>query len=162
MSKKMRPSKKSRLDKKLKEYRHVLKDDEDGDYAYILQLLKYKLERTRKCIVANEIITSNEIVGRQIKQVEGLLGRVLADQYNDELFKDFHKKYGRLKLRSGKGKPGSRSVPVILYYAKETPANREQAKREASKLYKRADKMRVNDLNRAFDLMKKSIWRWWD
>ncbi|MBI3018684.1 MAG: hypothetical protein HYY61_02180 [Deltaproteobacteria bacterium] len=67
--------------KKISDYKKFLKNDHDWDGAYILRLLKYKLERTRKCIVSNHIIQSAPKKGRQIKVVEDLLDRVLKDKY---------------------------------------------------------------------------------
>ena len=82
-------SKQSALKKKLKEYQEILKNDEDWDWAYILRLLKYKLERTRKCISANAIIRDAPKVARQIRQVEVLLGRVEEDKYFEQISKIF-------------------------------------------------------------------------
>ena len=52
--------------KKAREYARFLRDDFDWDYAFILRLLRYKLERTRRCIVSNEIVVSAPRVDRQI------------------------------------------------------------------------------------------------
>lgn len=52
---KIKVSKKTLLDKKITEYKHILKEDEDWDWHHILKLLSYKLERTRKCILKNNI-----------------------------------------------------------------------------------------------------------
>lgn len=56
--KKKAPIRKKEFEKKLSDYKKFLKNDHDWDWAYILRLLKYKLERTRKCIVSNHIIRS--------------------------------------------------------------------------------------------------------
>jgi hypothetical protein len=63
-------------------------------------------------------------VGREIAQVEALLGRVIEDRYHEDISKGLRK--------------------------------------ESAILWKKADAMRGRDLKRAFDLMYRHIWGWWD
>lgn len=150
------------FEKKLSEYRRLLRDDFDWDYAYILKLLQYKLSRTRRCIVANNIVVSAKKIGNQIQKVENLLGRVLNDCYYEEISRSFHKKYGRSRLIKLPREKGARGVPVVIRYPKKTPQNSRQIHRAAMKLFKKAERMKSNDLKKAFDLMRKDIWGWWD
>ena len=69
--------------KKISEYKAFLAGDEDHDYLFILRLLKYKLERTRKHIAACHR-GDREAVARQIRTVESLLGRVLKESGSEE------------------------------------------------------------------------------
>lgn len=148
--------------KKIKEYEKILKEDRDWDWAYILMLLKYKLERTRKCIVSNNIIQNNKKVGREIKQVEVLLDRVLKDGYFEVISKDFNKKYGRIRMKFIKSDLRPNTSQMKTYFKNETPKNSKIIHREFLRLHGRADKMRYNELKKAFDLMSKNIWGWWD
>lgn len=59
----------------------ILWEDRDFDYAYILIILKYKLTRTRKCIVKNNIIENIEGLEEQIKKCEETLDRLIEDNY---------------------------------------------------------------------------------
>lgn len=86
--------------------------------------MKYKLERTRKCILSNDIVVSGPKIAKQIQAVETLLERVEKDQFLDEISKEIHKEF--------------------------------------SKLRRRAEFMERNDLKKAFALMHKNIWGWWD
>lgn len=162
MKKKSKKNKKKKFEQKMREYRNFLKDDQDWDYIYILRLLKYKLERTRKCITSNDIIMSDQKVGKQIKQVEDLFERVCKDEYYAEISKDFHRKYGKLKMISGKAEPGAKSVPVTFKYSKETPENSKRIRKEFRQLIRKENQMRLNDLRKALNLMHKNIWGWWD
>jgi hypothetical protein len=155
-------SKRIALEKKLREYKTVLAKDEDWDWIYILRMLRYKLERTRKCIRANKIIVAAPKVGRQIREVEILLERVEKNRYHDEISKDFRKRYGRLRMISGKREPGSVDIPVTFKYQRETPNNARRIHREAHRLWLRAERMQRRDLEKAFTLMLKNIWGWWD
>ena len=148
--------------KKAREYERFLRDDADWDYAYILRLLKYKLERTRRCIVSNNIVVSASKIGRQIAKVEELLARVLADQYFEEIGGPFQSKYGRLRMVTGRARKGERSVPVSFKFTKETKANSDQIRREHRALMHRAERLRRRDLAKAFRLMEEHIWGWWD
>lgn len=155
-------TKKQALEKKIREYRKILKDDEDWDWAYILRMLRYKLERTRKCIVKNGIIADAPKVASQIRAVEILLDRVDKNRYYDQISKDFRKKYGRLRMISGKARVDSRGVPVTFKFERETPGNSKQIHREHLRLWRKAELMQHSDLKKAFDLMLKDIWGWWD
>lgn len=153
---------KREFDKKMAEYRRFLKNDFDWDYVYILRLLQYKLSRTRKCVVLNNIVPTAGKIAKQIHQVEKLLDRVVANRYDDQVFKAFHEKYGHAKMTILTHDKTVKAVPVTYRYPKETPRNSIKIRQEAIKLYKKADKMKVNDLKKAFDLMIKNIWGWWD
>lgn len=155
-------TKQATLKQKLKDYKKILTDDEDWDWTYILRLLRYKLERTRKCISANGIIKEAPQVARQIRQVEVLLDRVEKDRYFWQISKDFHKRYGRLKMVSGKSVPGRNYTTAILKFTKETTQNSKKIHRQHRRLWEKAHKMQQDDLKTAFELMHKNIWGWWD
>ena len=120
--------------------------------------MQYKLNRTRECIVSNDIIQGAKRVGREIKAVENLLERVITEPYYKEISKDFHKKYGSLKMKSEKnqGKKGYSSVSFV--FTKETPKNSSPAHKEFNRLQRKADQMQRTDLKRAFELMNKNLW----
>ena len=63
---------------------------------------------------------------------------------------------------SGKRQPGSLAVPVTIKYTKETLQNSKHLRKENSRLHKRATRMQNTDLKKAFNLMHKNIWGWWD
>ncbi|MDO8519837.1 MAG: hypothetical protein Q7T11_06710 [Deltaproteobacteria bacterium] len=150
------------LERKMTEYRQVLKDDYDWDYAYILKLLCYKLARTRKCILKNNIVSSSKLIGRQIQTIHDLLIRVMEDDYDEEVSKEFYKKYGRVRMIFQKAEKGAKAIPVIFRYAKETRQKSHLIRKERRKLFRKADRMRARDLKRAFHLMPKQILSWWD
>ncbi len=57
---------------------------------------------------------------------------------------------------------GVRAVPITIRYQKETPENSQQIHLEARRLYEKAERMKIKDLKKAFDLMCRNIWGWWD
>ncbi|MGK5089925.1 hypothetical protein WDW86_20430 [Bdellovibrionota bacterium FG-2] len=156
-----KPTKTLAFERKLRDYRDFLKHDADWDWQYIIRLLRFKLERTRKCILDNNIIGDAPKVGKEIREVVNLLKRIEDDRYFEELHRPFFKKYGKPKMISGK--PDARSlIPMIIKYPKETPRNRKQRIRESLQLSKEEDHLRRQDLKKAFRLMEKNIWNWWD
>ena len=160
MSKK-RSAEKLAYDRKLKDYSRFLKGDEDYDWHFIIRMLRFKLERTRKHIVSHHLVKEAPRIGKEIQRVVDLLERIEADQYFEELHKPFWKKYGRPKMISGK--PDSRGlIPVTIQYPKETKASRTAINRESLRLAKMEQKLRSRDLELAFNLMLKNIWGWWD
>jgi hypothetical protein len=168
MKKKSKPRKSSvvssrrEFEKKVADYRKFLKDDHDWDYDYILKLLKYKLGRTRKCIVANDIVVGAKKTGRQILAVENLLQRVIENQYLESISGDFHKRYGKFKMKFKKPAKGARGIEVNSFFDRETPQNSKQLRREFRVLMRRADRLKQRDLAKAFGLIQKNIWCWWD
>ena len=149
------------FERKLREYRHFLKHDEDYDWQFIVRMLRYKLERTRKCILDNKIIEDAPKVGREIREVVDLLKRVEEDRYFEELHRPFWKKYGKPTMISGKD-DGRGLAPVTIKYPKETPRNRKQRIRESIRIDREERRLREEDLKKAFRLMEKNLWNWWD
>lgn len=149
------------FERKLRDYGHFLKHDADYDGHFIVRLLRFKLERTRKCILDNNIIEDAAKVGREIQAVVTLLKRVEEDRYFEELHKPFFKKYGNPRMITGKP-DGRGTVPVTVRYYKETPRNRKQRIRESLRLAKKEEQMRREDLKKALRLIEKNIWNWWD
>ena len=157
-----KPSKKAIFNKKIKEYKEFLKNDHDWDWAYVIRLLRYKLERTRKCILENNIIKGSKKVAREIREVEILLDRVAEDNYFHEITKDFRKKHGKLKTIYEKSEYGPNWLTSKSKFNKETPQNSKRLHVQYARLWTKASKMQQDDLKKAFDLMNKNIWNWWD
>lgn len=156
------PNKRQLKINKLADYKKFLQDDEDWDWAYIIRLLKYKLQRTRNCISRNNIIENAPIVAKQIREVEVLLERVEKNNYFWQISNGFRKKYGRLKMISEKPLPGKNYSAITFKFAKETPRNSKSAHAQHHQLWIKAEKMQRDDLKKAFELMHKNIWNWWD
>jgi hypothetical protein len=74
-------------------YARLLWDDRDWDWAYILKLLKYKLERTRKTIQAGNHHVGADRDCRRIRTCEILLDRIIRDNYCEVEWARFFQKY---------------------------------------------------------------------
>jgi hypothetical protein len=148
---------------RMKGWKEFLKDDADFDYEFILRVLKYKLERTRKCIASNDIVLDAKRVVKEIKEVEELICKVLKDNYFHEMTKDFRKEYGSLQWKTVKHKDDEGKFDEMrFYFTKETPETRDSIFSKWHAFSKKAEEARKADLKKAFELMSERIWSWWD
>lgn len=81
------------------QYSILLWSDFDWDYVYFLKLMRYKLSRMRKRIIANNLIRAAEQVGAEIKHAEDLLTHLIEDDFHEDLMDAHEKKYGRFTFR---------------------------------------------------------------
>lgn len=155
--------------KRLREWVKFLKEDRDFDWAYILRVLKYKLERTRKFIVekGNTEKKQAKATGRGIKEVETLIERVLEHDYQEDAFRDFYRHYGRPKMitipatKEEQAKNPHLGGRLEFLYRNGKPAT-DAMRKESRRLYKVASKAQVDDLKKAFALIVDRIFGWWD
>lgn len=144
-------------------WREFLKRDVDWDYSSILRMLVFKLGRMQKAIVGNDIHTDAKNVGAEIEQVIGLLKRVDADEYMDELTKPLEKKYGKREIYFEDLDDGSRFSRMLHRYSKKlTKKQIERADAEYHAAYRRADELRHDDLALAMTIMAECLFGWWD
>jgi len=154
-----KPERAAAFRRRMREWIGFLRDDHDYDYDYILAVLAYKLGRTRQYIKGHNLIKDAGKVAREIKEVEGLIRKVMADDYHEEVFASFYKKHGHPRRVTREAGPRGLVECDILYGGKSaTPAMR----REQARLYEREDEARKADLRKAFDLMVERIWGWWE
>lgn len=163
----MKKNKKQQLKQRVDEYiKNVLSEDEDWDYYFILKILTYKLKRTRDCIVKNNLIEDAEKISNQILQAEQLFTNVMEDKYDEKYYDELEKKYGKLlheilPLKSNKnGKIDYYEMKIHREH--ETPKNSDQIHKESMMAYNKAQKEKSNDLKKAFDIMHKHMFEWWD
>lgn len=69
--------------KKIISYLPYLWKDEDWDWCFILDLLIYKLERTRDCLIRNDIFVGVDLVACDISETIYLLKLARNDFLNE-------------------------------------------------------------------------------
>jgi hypothetical protein len=166
-SKKAKKARAARERRRFADWMAFLKEKDPGDFSYecILEVLAYKLRRTREHIVEHDIIMGAEKIGREIKQVEDLIARVINEHgYYERIVvpvdKGLQEKYGRI-IRTSKKLPNG-NVMTSSRHKNATPKDEADASRSMRAAFRRADRARERDLRRAFDLMAKNIFSWWD
>ena len=149
--------------KKLKEWAKVLENDWDSEPDYILIVLKYKLERTRKQLVKNDLTATTKKMENQILAVEKLLDKVIKDEYLHEMSRPHVKRWGRVKMLEKSVEGADHLVAVEFVYPKaKSKKQQAAADRQMFKIYDTSDKARKDDLRKAFELLQRDIWGWWD
>lgn len=128
------------LERKVREYRRVLKNDGDFDYGFILIMLQYKLRRTREHIIKHNILMDATKIGAQIQVVEKLLQRVIDDKYEAKYWRKLERKHGKTLFKS----------------------RRKDIANEVISASEMAFEDRKADLKKAFDIILEQIWHWWD
>ncbi len=137
-----------------REWAKFIRKDRDWDWAYILEVMIFKLKRTRRAILYHGLSVDNKKVAAQIKEVIDLLKRVVDDNYYHILNRPFTKKYGRCKMTTDK-----QGYCKFLYRGKElTEEQHEEHKQISEKAYQ----MQKDDLRKALDLINEHLFDWWD
>lgn len=144
------------------QYSKLLWNDFDWDYCFILTLLKYKLERTRKRIKENDLIVRAPIIANEILHVEKLIDKFMNDDFCTEEQKAHDKKWGELEIGS---KPTDNSQLVEMVFNRKhviTDEDKEQQEKEYRALMNKREQEKQECWEEIFDSMKKYMQGWWD
>jgi len=135
---------------KAKEWTALVSDQDDGDYAEVLDVLRFKLERVRAHIATRKLVKDSSRISKEIRKVTFLLGKVIADEYEERRSRRFFAKHG-IQRKLGVDSKGVIRTGVPDDLREEFMAEMDAAFDE-----------RKSDLKRAFDMMADDIWRWWE
>lgn len=69
---------------RLRDYAPLLWEDRDWDYAYLLKMMRFKIQRMRSCIEKNNIIAHTEDLVVEMAQADVLLRNVVDEDPDDE------------------------------------------------------------------------------
>ncbi|KKL15740.1 hypothetical protein LCGC14_2502550 [marine sediment metagenome] len=148
------------------QYSWFLRKDFDFDHHYILRLLKYKLQRTRKCIISNNIILAADQVGAEIKHAEDLLTKIINGSHDllPELQKGHENKWGPDINISKEIEVNGQKMYEWKRYRKNatTPELQKQEQQEQFDIYKAQDE----ELKKIEESLSEHILKfykgWWD
>ena len=123
--------------------------DRDWDYAYLYEIIEYKLSRMEDCI-RNGYSIDSEKVAKNIKICRELLKRLAKNEYKHEFISEYFDKY-----------------PLDIENFNESINNRQDKITELDKKkYKWAHEdeeyRRKYDIEYLFYIMKKHHRQWWD
>jgi len=135
---------------KAKEWKTLVSDHDDGDYAEVLEILRFKLERVRVHIATRKLVKDASRISKEIRKVTHLLDKVIADQYEERRSRRFFARH-RIQRKLGVDSKGVLRTGVPEDLRGEFMAEMEAAFDE-----------RKADLKRAFDMMADKIWTWWE
>lgn len=146
------------------QYSILLWKDFDWDYSYILILLQYKLRRTRKRILANDIILRSEEIAAQIKHAEDLIQNWRDNNWCEDLQEVHERKWGStVDLSEPIDVNGKQMWSWNISREKATtPELKKQEKREQRAIYQAMENAEEECWNSIFDHIKKRGRNWWD
>jgi hypothetical protein len=145
----------------------IIWKNHEWDYSYLLELLVYKLDKMEVYFALEGMSTCSYISANQIAEVKRLLKRVKEDNYREEVENEFHfeEKYGELAMDFGE-KDENDCRRAMFSFVKDGEKISNELKEEADKVYlemmKIADKRRKKECEKAFKIISKAIFNWWD
>lgn len=155
------PRKLIRFVEKIIAYSPLLWRDCDWDYMFILDMLSFKLRRTRERIVKNNLVQDAEKIGQQIKIAELLIKRIREDDYHSCLRESHEEKYGKIDLSF---EPYDDKYKTVNF--SHTKCNTEEEEKEASQtsiaISDKEQASRKADLDYLFKHLRNHLLGWWD
>lgn len=140
----------------------ILWKDEDWDYAYFFEIMRFKISRIRKATEKNKIYVGYEENVKQMKVAEELLRRVAdSDDFYYELFEQLE----------NKEKQGKCSCPDVTFDFEQCEDSRYSLFVDLSCDFcnkmrrfwtKRQDAKERQDFEFLFSHLKKNVKNWWD
>jgi hypothetical protein len=145
------------------QYSILLWNDYDWDYSFILKLLKYKISRTRKCILKNNHIVNAEKYCKQMEFVETLIDNVLKNVHHNNAYDLHREKWGEIDVDFIPCEKNSKYSTIDFKAEKAiTPELKEQERKEFRELVEKAEALTERDWKLIFRVMHKCLRNWWD
>lgn len=149
---------------KIIQYIPILWHDEDWDYSYFLELMKYKIGRMRKCIVKHNLILKAEEVAAEMKHVEDLIQKYLDHDFCRDLHEAHEKKWGEVRDLSEPIEVDGQTMYTwdISREKATSPELKQQEKDEQHAIYIKQNKEEQKTLDDIFSCLRLYLERWWD
>ena len=140
----------------------IIWKDRDWDHWFLYKIIHKKLEKMEYLQRTYGHHVDNEKTADQIKICKLLLARLIEDDYLSNATKYHDEKWGELRLIT-KPIPGTEVCSVETETTKPlTEKEKERESKARMALYKHGDKMKEQDLDLLFKIMRKHIQGWWD
>lgn len=141
----------------------VIWDDNDFDYASVLYVMRFKLDRLADHLVEHDLIVNNKKYASQIKEVTNLIGRQLDDVYTSLMNAECEEKFGKLRWYSEFFPDENRKCSRVLFMRDgQNWDNYAAVEKEERKIYKKWDRVKLREWQRIWKLLDKNMQRWWD
>ena len=147
---------------KIVKWAPIIWKDEDWDHYYVWVILHRKLKDMEEFFNSDRAMALHgKEEAKKIKVCVTLLDRLLADDYDESVFKKHHEKWG---------KPKFNWIDVDSEYCKlrlrqkrvKTEEDKTKEAKEFRAACKKETQMRKQDIRYLFDMMRKHIECWWD
>jgi hypothetical protein len=138
----------------------IIWEDRDWDNYFLLKIIEFKLRNMEKFFRTKGHHLYAERDAKKINTCRILCTRITKDNYYDNVFANFHKKWGRTKLDSKKIE--GTDFLELLIDADLTEEQKLEKIKDRKHLWKEEDYLKKQDLDLLFKLMRKHIQYWWD
>ena len=141
----------------------VIWNDRNWDHIFIYQILRHKLHLTEQLIRNHGHHVNHIEDANKIKTCVLLLDRLIKDDYHDNVYKEHYKKWGHPEMvfTDSTDYPDC-SVVNIKYPNVRSKEDREKENKSFKLNIEKEQKMKDQDLDLLFKLMRKHIQSWWD
>lgn len=137
--------------KRLLDWLPIIWDDCDFDYAFLLEILNFKLKKMHEWFSSDKPnVESAPVTAKEIKKVLEYLDRYFNKSYQEFEYAEFNLRYGLS------------NEDDFFVWQEKFQALPESAKQEWRNLGAQAETDMHNDLMQVFDLLKQNIEGWWD
>lgn len=136
----------------------------DFDYAYMYEIIHFKLKRIQKTLVNDKHHVHRKSTWKSLNDAIDILDRLNKDYYEEEYYKIYDKKWGKPVLKSQivTLANGAKMRSSTFTRSKvKTEEDGKQSRKEAMTLYKKAERDRTRDLNRLNEILQKYSRNWW-
>jgi len=140
----------------------VIWKDRQWDYYYIFAILNHKLKLTENFTRNHGNHIDRERDADQIKECITILNRLMEDDYLENTFSSFHKKWGEAELNFTKVDDPKSCEVHIDYPNVKTPEDEENVDKEFKENMEKTKETKNKDLDMLFQLMRNNIEGWWD
>ena len=150
-----------RFIKRILEYSPILWKDVDYDYASILDMLQYKIKRTREHIEHHDFITNSQKYCKQMLEVEQLIEKIREDEFCKAEYEAHDKKWGE-SIHVHIPVPGTDCTEWRTNRLNvRTEKDRINELKEYRKIMHMENQRKQNAWNKLFKLMNQNMRNWW-
>ena len=134
-------------------------NDRDWDYCFLYDLLYFKLKNMEKFQRKYGHSVSNEEIANEIKPCIEVLGRLIEDDYKDEVWLALRERWGDFEFEDCEDKPG---YSKLVIPGVKTEEDRKEYRADIKRCVDSEEEAIQKDLSLLFDTMKENIRKWWD
>jgi hypothetical protein len=135
----------------------VIWKDRNWSERNIFIILRKKLQLTEQSFRKYGDLVNSETEADQIKRCIEVLDRLINDVYNDIAFKEFYKRWGESQIKFGND-----GTVDFVYNNIKNEEEEKQCDYEFDIACKYKERLKKQDIERLFHIMKRHIKEWWN
>ena len=142
---------------------YIIWTDRDWDHYFLYQILEFKLDQMIHLHRNYGHLEDNELYASQMETCSKILNRLKSDDYYDDTFHEYNKKWGQAQMNWSECDDDSELCELHITHPNvKTLKDEIQEKLEFKQCIQNENDLRENDLDILFKTMRKNIQKWWD